>query len=74
MDVVHISLIETPPPALARERNDMRLTLAALALLASIAAANAGWTCSQYGNQTYCSDGHGNQTTCSRFGNQTYCN
>ena len=48
----------------------MRLTLAALALLASFATASAGFTCTTYGNQTHCTD----DTHCYRVGARTYCN
>lgn len=50
----------------------MRLTLAALALLATIATASAGYTCTNFGNTIVC-DGGGQSTTCTRFNNQVIC-
>jgi hypothetical protein len=53
----------------------MKLILATvLALAFASVAAQAGYRCSQFGNQTVCSDDYGNQTHCSRFGNQVVCN
>jgi hypothetical protein len=51
-----------------------KLIIAGALLVASLAPAFAGVNCQTYGNQTYCQDDSGHQSTCSTYGNQTYCN
>lgn len=49
------------------------LLLASGMLWASAPSAEAGFNCSQFGNQTVCTDDQGNSISCSRFGSQTVC-
>jgi len=50
----------------------LKLTTAALILVATVASASAGMTCTTYGNTTTCSY-QGQRTTCTTYGNTTTC-
>jgi hypothetical protein len=53
----------------------VKLIFATLVLLTlAVSTASAGYTCTQWGNRTVCTDDGGGSTTCTRWGNRVVCN